>query len=558
MAGEHSFPIATSDGLGGGIFFWEGPGRDGYPDLYAQRIDASGAARWGSNGIGVVSAPNGQYPTGIVPDEEGGALVSWVDGRDGGFDLYMQRISAAGQPLWASNGVALARLSGGVVNFASMISDGTGGAVLAWEDYRNYFGDIFAQRVNALGIAQWTSNGVALTSMYAQREFPSLAADGTGGGIVAWEDHRSDQPGIYAGRVDSHGAVVWGIDGVPVCTAPNLQMFPHVASDDAGGAIIAWEDGRNLGISDGDIYCQRLDPAGAPIWATNGVPVCTASNYQVFPVLVPDGNHGAIIVWGDQRMGAGGLYAQGVDSTGLTRWTSNGVLVTVSPYDDANTRITSDGAGGTIIVWADGRNADNSDVYASRLSPPVADAGGPYHGIAGVPVSFDGLGSVDPGGDVLFYSWDFGDGSSGTGAQPTHVYATNGQYSAVLSVTDGVLSDSAVTTVTISSPLNCSHATAVPALLWPPNHQLVPVMISGIAQPGGQPVSINITRVTQNEPSTGGDVIILQGGAAALRAERAGRGNGRVYTIWFTATAGGTTCDGSVEVCVPHDETHSD
>jgi hypothetical protein len=41
---------------------------------------------------------------------------------------------------------------------------------------------------------------------------------------------------------------------------------------------------------------------------------------------------------------------------------------------------------------------------------------------------------------------------------------------------------------------------------------------------------------------------------AQLRAERDGSGNGRVYTIFFTADDGkGGTCTGSVKVSVPHD-----
>jgi hypothetical protein len=228
MSGEQSYPFTTSDGSGGGIFFWEGPGVDEFPDLYAQRVDASGALRWGSNGVVVISAPAGQFPAGIISDGAGGALLAWTDGRDGGFDLYVQRLSAEGQPLWASNGVALTRGTGGLVTSARMISDGEGGAILAWEDSRNYFGDIYAQRINPLGIAQWTSNGVALTSLFAQQEFPSLATDGAAGAIVAWEDQRTGESDIYAGRVDAHGAVVWGIDGVPVCTGPTCKCFPRL------------------------------------------------------------------------------------------------------------------------------------------------------------------------------------------------------------------------------------------------------------------------------------------------------------------------------------------
>ena len=70
-----------------------------------------------------------------------------------------------------------------------------------------------------------------------------------------------------------------------------------------------------------------------------------------------------------------------------------------------------------------------------------------------------------------------------------------------------------------------------------------------------------MTRITQDEPvdaeaddKTYPDGVIVNG-TALVRAERSGRGNGRVYVISFTATDDeGASCDGSVAVCVPHDQ----
>jgi len=67
---------------------------------------------------------------------------------------------------------------------------------------------------------------------------------------------------------------------------------------------------------------------------------------------------------------------------------------------------------------------------------PVADANGPYSGIAGSPVTFDGSASNDPDGSIASYSWDFGDGNSGTGVTPSHTYTIDGNYTVSLTVTD--------------------------------------------------------------------------------------------------------------------------
>ncbi|MFQ5890510.1 MAG: PKD domain-containing protein [Gemmatimonadota bacterium] len=87
-------------------------------------------------------------------------------------------------------------------------------------------------------------------------------------------------------------------------------------------------------------------------------------------------------------------------------------------------------------------------------SPPVADPGGPYSGIEGTPVLFDGSGSSDPDGPTpkLEYAWDFGDGATGSGMSPSHGYAAEGIYTVTLIVTDrkGGSGQPATTTATIS------------------------------------------------------------------------------------------------------------
>ncbi len=68
---------------------------------------------------------------------------------------------------------------------------------------------------------------------------------------------------------------------------------------------------------------------------------------------------------------------------------------------------------------------------------PIADAGGSYKGYVNKSVIFDGSGSYDPDtGDTLSYNWDFGDGSTGEGISPTHIYTSEGNYTVQLTVND--------------------------------------------------------------------------------------------------------------------------
>ena len=113
---------------------------------------------------------------------------------------------------------------------------------------------------------------------------------------------------------------------------------------------------------------------------------------------------------------------------------------------------------------------------------------------------------------------------------------------------------------------DCSGAAPSVAEIWPPNHKFVDVNIVGVTDPDGDPVTITVTKITQDEPrNTFGDGNFEPDGGglgtstAQVRAERSGSkkvpGNGRVYEISFTAADGqGGTCDARVRVCVPHDQ----
>ncbi len=86
---------------------------------------------------------------------------------------------------------------------------------------------------------------------------------------------------------------------------------------------------------------------------------------------------------------------------------------------------------------------------------PVAEAGGPYTGTAGVTVNFDGSGSSDGDGSIETYSWNWGDGTStpaSTFAPAIHTYATGGTYTVTLTVTDDDgTTDTDTTTATIAA-----------------------------------------------------------------------------------------------------------
>ena len=99
-----------------------------------------------------------------------------------------------------------------------------------------------------------------------------LVSDGAGGCIFSWQDERisSQNPNIFAQRLDGTGAAQWGVNGTPVCNDGGVQSGPRITSDGSGGAVIFWIDQR---VPPGVVFAQRVDATGTLQFAANGLNV---------------------------------------------------------------------------------------------------------------------------------------------------------------------------------------------------------------------------------------------------------------------------------------------
>ncbi|MFN2188923.1 MAG: hypothetical protein ACK2T3_09160, partial [Candidatus Promineifilaceae bacterium] len=106
---------------------------------------------------------------------------------------------------------------------------------------------------------------------------------------------------------------------------------------------------------------------------------------------------------------------------------------------------------------------------------------------------------------------------------------------------------------------DCSGAYPSLDMLWSPNHMFVPIEVFGVTDANGDPITLNIDSIFQDEPvndkgsgSTSPDGQGIDTSVAEVRAERSGRGNGRFYHIGFMASDDyGGSCSAEVLVAVP-------
>ena len=184
----------------------------------------------------------------------------------------------------------------------------------------------------------------------------------------------------------------------------------------------------NMCLSSADsfsVVLHAIDPEGDRlVYRQTGLPV--------FAALIDSGNGNAVIVVVPSQDGAAA---------------SSFVTITVSDgtYEAADLFTLRVGSS-----WSCGHGWGPPLESGGGNASPRARIGGPYSGIAGVPVSFDGSQSSDPDGTPIELAWNFGDGFVALGPTPVHAYAWGGRYTVTLVVTDGYLGGFQTTTATIA------------------------------------------------------------------------------------------------------------
>lgn len=330
---------------------------------------------WIANGFPVTKDTNKQDFRSICSDNAGGVIIAYQDNRTGDINnqtVLVQRISSSGKKLWNTDGVALCTNTCCSCPYPKICSDGSGGAIVVWFDYRHGNGDIYAQKIDSSGTPQWTENGNPVCLNDSMNSIPQIISDGSGGAIIVWSDWRKGNEDIYAQRIDSNGERQWyeyfgDKDGAPVCKDPNDQYWPEISIDENGGSIIVWQDERT-GSDNISLYAQRIGHNGIIQWSTEQV-IC-ADTYYAFPryLICPDDDEGSIIVWSDNRSGNLDIYAQRINITGDIQWTENGIGVCIKGDDQNLESIDIDGYGGAIIAMKDVPSDDNGDIYSQRLN----------------------------------------------------------------------------------------------------------------------------------------------------------------------------------------------
>jgi TolB protein len=496
-AAEAAFP-----GANGKIVFASNP--SGNFDLFTMNPDGSGLAA-------LTSDPAEEFEAAWSPD---GSKIAFVSDRDGLPALYVMNADGSGTT----------RITEGPDFSPAWSPDGTR---IAFSRFVEATGDFEIWVANADGTAP-----VNLTNSPKDDMEPSWSPDGT---KIAFSSNRTRDWEVFVMGADGSGPT-------NLTSFPGSDRDPDWSPDGTRIAFTSLRSGRS------GIWVMNADGSGQSELSGLG---------DIGPAFSPDGTK---IVFSSDRDGNLELYVMGADGADPERLTADDPA---SPRDDV------------LAAW-------QAIAPSGENRPPVAAASGPGQPVecgspSGGLVRLDGSGSSDPDStpgtndDIVSFEWfeDFGTADErflGAG-ETIEVELPVGLHRVALRVTDreGLSDTDSIEVSVVDTVAPSIVVRLVPSLLWPPDHRMVPVHAVVEASDACGEVTVVLAAVESSEPEhaagsghTAPDIAGAELGTAdfdvELRAERAGPGSGRVYTLVYRAVDGaGHGSEAAGTARVPHD-----
>jgi hypothetical protein len=287
-------------------------------------------AQWSTSDTGKVVVDDGSLAWLCVDPNDGSVIVTYL--RDDG--VYAKKFNSAGYPQWGGQRVRLATINNFLQweltwelgeEWARLISDGQGGAVMLWIDYRNstpIFPDaadgneLYLQRVDADGNVLYGEGGMLISSETATgfKSIETMHKDNNGGYILAFTDYTNEAIGflrryswngeqqweyestdrwifvntilengtIFASysHISTGGRVKLDIDGNEIWNIDSLGWIPGSSTIRSGGTYLRDYDGV-IGVTAKPLNVNGVTDAGLDYWE-NDIVLDDSPNHKVF------------------------------------------------------------------------------------------------------------------------------------------------------------------------------------------------------------------------------------------------------------------------------------
>ncbi len=359
----------TLDGAGNTYVLWyDDRNQIGISDGYLQQITSAGTRNW-RNDIQV--AKYGDSPTDIAKhgdittDYYGNTVAAWYEKLDTGDEVvYAQRLDAFGNKLWSTD-IVVTKTTGSI-NSVRIALDPNGDAVVAWDHNLNSIANLYAQRIHSDGSKAWPAAVRINTPLSTYYKSFDLDVDTAGNAIIVWDDTRNGYWDVYAQRLNPTGGKLWSdtqINAIHYSTSW-FSPGPRVGTDALGNIIVGWIGYLDQGWP--NVYTQKISASGVSQWGQDIKVNDDAVEGDSIDLDV-DNSGNVTVVW-KRLWTCMSIQAQRLNVNGVKQWPSP---VRVSSYNgtvcQASPQLSLGLDGTASVLWTDNRNG-NSDVYMQRIN----------------------------------------------------------------------------------------------------------------------------------------------------------------------------------------------
>jgi hypothetical protein len=356
-------PRLSSDSSGAFVAVWRDYRAGLYPVTFGQRFDRNGAPV-GSNFMVCDRLPNNaQWNPSVASDPDGNVLVVFEDWRNGNYDIYGQAYDASGNP-YGPNFLVSTDESGSEQSYPSISADWQGGFVVSWIDLREGGYDVYAQVLRD-GTFQGGPFRVNETPLASQL-YPAVASSRKGDFTIDWADSRSGTWDIYGQTFKPNGDPFGVNFRINDDKRGSSQLYPDVASTHCKRFCVSWLGARP---GDYDVYTQILPKEGDPIGSSLLVNDDTSKSYQWAPSVGSCAESTFVVVWDDYRNGDWDIFGQIFRWDGSPVGQNFPVNDDPPGNEQGFCSAASSSASSFVLVWMDKRDESSSrwDVYGQRF-----------------------------------------------------------------------------------------------------------------------------------------------------------------------------------------------
>lgn len=317
-------------------------------NVMAHRVSPVGTQMWGAGGDGIAVTNSTVFKRDprITQTSDGQYTIVWFQQPfTSSNGLYMQRLDSAGTLLLDPAGVAIATntSSSRPPDRFDMVPSDNGSVIVAWvrefSSSSSALRHIVAQKFGPTGAPIW-NNGEPVTICdqsvpFATLGLPygrvALTATPGGGAALAWFDVRAgaNTQAVYTQRIDGAGLPLWAANGVAVSTDTTRVRIDPAITHDSTGTWIFWRELDNATApTQWGVYAQRIDSAGTRVFGDTGAAIRPMSGVNATFVRASAADGAATAFWFEEPSGPTGgqlLVGSRIDATGAPIWNTGTV-----------------------------------------------------------------------------------------------------------------------------------------------------------------------------------------------------------------------------------------